>query len=166
MRLMPANSSETTSAWKCWPSPITSTCWQAMPPSIPCFTLSGVTISMPQLVAGFQDRQTGERYGKQAHADHRQARRGRHVRNAEKAVAEAVDQVEEGVGVRQLEPESGQRMDRVEHPRQERERHDDEVLECRHLVDLLRQDAGEQAERSEQARAEQREGERPQWGMQ
>src|SRR6185369_15816830 len=143
------------------PSPITSTCSQAKPPWMPCFTLSGVTISMPQPVARSQERETGERYGNQATADHRQARRRRHVRNTEETIAEAVDHVEKGIRVRQIEPELGQGVNGVEHAREESERHDDEVLERRHLVDLFRQDAREQAERPEQARAEQRERERP-----
>src|SRR4030095_8237692 len=105
--------------WKCWPSPITSTCSQASPPAIPSLTLSAVTISMPQLVARFQERQTGERYGNQAGADHRQAHGRRDIGEAEKPVAEAVDHVEEGVGVRKAQPEFGQRMDRVEHPGEE-----------------------------------------------
>src|SRR5262249_38552662 len=104
MRLLPANCSDTMSAWKCCPSPITSRCSHAIPPRIPCFTLSVVTISMPQLVARSQERQTGERYGNQARADHRETRRRRHVGKAEEAVPEPVDHVEEGIGVRQIEP--------------------------------------------------------------
>src|SRR5262249_7716738 len=48
----------------------------------------GHHLSVPQLVARAQERQTGERYGNQACADHREARRGRHVGKAEEAVAE------------------------------------------------------------------------------
>src|SRR5262245_40417178 len=104
------------SAWKCWPSPITSKCSQASPPAMPSFTLSAVTISMPQVVPRLEERQTGERYGNQARRDHRQAHGRGNVRQAKEAVAEAVDHVEERVGVRQPEPEFGQGVDRVEHP--------------------------------------------------
>src|SRR5512145_673536 len=98
------------SAWKCWPSPITSTCSQASPPAMPSFTLSAVTISMPQLVARLQERETGERYGNQACPDHCQACGRRDVGKTEEAVAKAVDHVEKGVGMRQIEPEFGQRV--------------------------------------------------------
>src|SRR2546422_3857979 len=145
-RLRPANSSETMSAWKCWPSPSTSTCSQASPPWMPALTLCGVTISIPQLVARLQEEKSNQRYGNEAHRDYRKARRRRDIRNAEETVAEAVDHVEEGVGVRQPQPEFRQRVDGIEHAGEKGERHDDEVLERGHLVDFFRQDSGHQAQ--------------------
>src|SRR5688500_2910596 len=118
MRLLPVNWPETTTAWKCWPSPTTSTCSQARPDSMPLFTLSGVTISSSQLVAGFEQHK--------AHRGHREERRGHqreaeergHVGGAEKPVAEAVDHVEERIAVRKPAPHGRQRVDGVEHARQ------------------------------------------------
>src|SRR5262245_13375952 len=121
-RLLPANAGETTKAWKCWPSPTTSRCSQARPAAMPAFTLSGSTISMPEFVSGLQKFQGQQRYDKKTRPDHRQAGERRKVRAAEKAIAEAVDHVEEGIGVRQALPEFGQRADRIEHAREEGER--------------------------------------------
>src|SRR5687768_9549786 len=99
MRLLPANCAETITAWKCWPSPITSTCSHARPPSMPCFTLSGVTISRPQFVARFEQQKAGRRHRDKADADDGQARLRGHIGGAEEAVAEAVDHVEERIAM-------------------------------------------------------------------
>jgi phospholipid/cholesterol/gamma-HCH transport system ATP-binding protein len=49
---------------------------------------------------------------------------------------------------------------RIEDPGEERERHHEEVLEGRQLVEFLRPDAGDDAHRSQHAAADEREGER------
>jgi hypothetical protein len=69
------------------------------------------------------------------------------VRLAEEAVAEAVDHVEDRIQVRDRLPERRQRVDGVEHAGQEGERHHDEILEGRELVELVGPDAGDDAER-------------------
>src|SRR4051812_25374919 len=132
-----------------------------MPALIPAWMLSGVTMSWPQLVAGFQKKKGDERYDNQARADHPRAKERRHVGDAEEAVAKAVDHVEKRVGVRKPAPEIRQRVDGVEHAGKHRRRKDDEILEYRHLVDLFRPDRGKQAERPEQRGAENREGQAP-----
>src|SRR5262249_50861649 len=82
--------------------------------------------SMPELVAGLQELQGQQRYDKKARRDDRQARERREVRSAEEAVAEAVDHVEERIGVRGGLPERWQRVDRVENAGEEGERQDEE----------------------------------------
>ena len=77
------------------------------------------------------------------------------------SVAEAVDHVEDRVQMRDGLPEGGQRMDRVEHARQERERHDDEVLERRKLVELVGPDPRNHPERTENAAAQKSEHQHP-----
>src|SRR3990170_3837879 len=130
-RLLPANWPETTTAWKCWPSPITSTCSQARPDSMPALMLSGVTSGVsplgPQLVTGFE-QQKAHRGHREERRDHqREADQRGHIGGAEKPVAEAVDHVEERVAMRKPAPQHGQRVDRVEHARQHGQRQDDEV---------------------------------------
>lgn len=68
--------------------------------------------------------------------------------------------------MRHLLPERRQRMYRIKHTGQERQRHDDEILERRHLVELVRPDTGNDAEGAEQRAAEYREYQRPQWLLQ
>src|SRR5712671_7786246 len=123
-----------------------------MPASIPCLMLSGVTMSVTKLVAGGEHPQRAARDQQQAYSEHAQADSGRDVGDAEEAVPKAVDQIEEWIRVRQGLPHRGQRMHGIEDTGKEGERHDDEVLECRELVDLLRQDSGYQAQRAEEGR--------------
>src|SRR5690348_15304242 len=129
------------SAWKCCPSPATSTCSQARPASMLALMLSANTMSDPQLVARAQQSQGCERYDNQARRDHPEAQHGRDVGDAEESVAEAVHHVEEGIGTRQAPPELGQRVDGVEHARKHGRRKNHEVLEHRQLVDLVRPDS-------------------------
>src|SRR5215213_7601018 len=74
-------------------------------------------------------------------------------RPGQEAVTEAVDHVENGVRVRERLPHRWQRMYRVEHARKKRERQDDEIGKSRELIDLLRLDAGDDAERGHDAAA-------------
>src|SRR3989454_8611963 len=117
--------------------------------------------SIPQLVPGLEQPEADQADDQKAYSEHRQAGVGRHVGRAEEAVAKAIDHVKERVGVRQLLPEAGQRMNRIEHAGKKAERHDDEVLKRRQLIDLFGDDAGDQAERPEQRGSEQRERECP-----
>src|SRR6185503_1148840 len=118
--------------------------------------------SMPKLVAALEHDQ---RYRAQCRAeedDDREARRGCYIRQAEKAVAEAVDHIEERIEMRQRLPERRQRMDRVENAGQERQWHDDKILECRQLVEFVGPDSRDQSEDAQDGAAEQRERDRPQ----
>src|SRR5712691_3558239 len=117
--------------------------------------------SIPQFVPRLEQPEADQADDQKAYPDHRQARIRRHVGSAEEAVAKAIDHVKERVGVRQLLPEAGQRMNRIKHAGKKAERHDDEVLKRRQLVDLFGEDAGDQAERTEQRGSEQRERECP-----
>src|SRR5436305_15148457 len=105
---------------------------------------------MPELVARSEKQECGRGYGQEGGKNYRKAGKRREIRGAEEAVAEAVDHIEEGVGMRQPLPERRQRMDRVEDAREKRERHDDEVLKCRHLIDRAGPHAGDEAERAEE----------------
>src|SRR5687767_15450044 len=115
MRLLPVNWPETTTAWKCWPSPTTSTCSQARPDSMPLFTLSGVTMSSSQLVAGFEQHKARRRHREECGRDQRQADARGDIGGAEEAVAEAVDHVEKRIAMRKRAPHGRQRVDGVEH---------------------------------------------------
>src|SRR6185436_5328523 len=97
-RLLPPKAAETTSAWKCWPSPTTSTRTQARPASIPLLMLSGVTIwisfLLPQFVARPQHQQADRGEQRKAYPDHRQARERREIGDTEETVTKTVDHVE------------------------------------------------------------------------
>src|SRR6185503_2050927 len=117
--------------------------------------------SVAQLVAGGEHPERAGGNERQAYSEDGEAYSRRDVGDAEKSVAETVDQVEERVCVRSREPQLRQGMHRVEHAGEKSKGHDDEVLERRELVDLLGQDAGDQAERAEERGAEDREAEHP-----
>src|SRR3954464_1688523 len=111
--------------------------------------------SVPELVAGFQKPESERGYGEEEARDYREARARREIGHPEDAIAEAIHHIEERVGVRQALPEGRQRMDRIEHAREEREGHDDEILERGQLVDPVGQNARYQAKRAEETRAAQ-----------
>ncbi|KAG0193347.1 hypothetical protein DFQ28_005577 [Apophysomyces sp. BC1034] len=85
---------------------------------------------MTQLVPARQQAYRQCRDRDEKAADHGQAGKRRHVGRAEKAKAKSVDH--------------------------ERQRHDQEVLECRELVEFLGPDPGDQAQRAENRRTEYR----------
>src|SRR5689334_14307236 len=91
----------------------------------------GTRLSVAQLPAAREQRERDAGEYHRGGRDQREAPRGVDVGQAEEAVAETVDHIKERVEMRQRLPERGQRMDRVEHAGQERERHDQEILECR-----------------------------------
>src|SRR5258706_780913 len=117
---------------------------------------------VPQLVSASQDGERQPRDQDEKGRDEGQAPKGVHVRDAEEAVGEAVDYVEERIEVRKPLPESGQRMDRVEHPGKKRERHDEEILEGGDLVDFLGPDAGYHPERAQNGASSEGESDNPQ----
>ena len=80
----------------------------------------------------------------------------------EEGIAEAVHHVEERIGVRGHLPERRQRMHRIEHARQEGERHHQEVLERRDLIELLGPDGRHQPQRAQNAAGSQRKDQHPQ----
>src|SRR5690349_15670318 len=129
--LKPVKASLTISAWKWRPSPSTATCSQTIPASIVRLISSGV------IAISFSAEVRHRAQCRAEEDDDREARRGCCVRQAEKAVAEPVDHIEERIEMRQRLPERRQRMDRVEDAGQERQRHDDEILECRQLVEFV-----------------------------
>src|SRR3954447_15368120 len=157
---------------------MTSTCSHASPASMACSMSTGVTMtlmsfaddvrdvrrrqSVTDLVAALQQQQREPGQHDAAHADDGEADDGGHVRETEEAVAEAVDHIEERIEVRQLLPEWRQRVHRVENARKKRERHDQEVLECRDLVELVGADASDQSQSAEDPAAEQGKGDGPQ----
>src|SRR2546428_7089038 len=156
---MPSKASATTSASKCRPSPATSTCRQsiaaAMAVSIDSVVVMGA--SMPELPPAREQRERHERKPGGAGPDDGKAQPGRRVGKAEEAVAEAVDHIKERIEMRHRLPERRKRPDRVEHPGQEREWDDHEILECGELVELVGPDAGDQPEHAQDRAAEQRE---------
>src|SRR5712691_9530393 len=119
--------------------------------------------SIPQSVPRPEQPEADQADDQKAYPDYRQAGIRRHVGGAEEAVAKAIDHVKERVGVRQLLPETGQRMNRIKHAGKKGERHDDEVLKRRQLVDLFGENTGDQAKGTEQRGSEQREREYPEW---
>src|SRR3954447_16169349 len=86
----------------------------------------------------------GEQPGRPGDGDRGHRRRdgerdpGRHVAVAEEPVADAADQEEHRIGVRELVPRAGQRVDRVEHAAQERERQQHDVRDEGCVVPGLR----------------------------
>src|SRR5262245_46928077 len=106
-------------------------------------------MSVPQLVSAPEHRERQPRDDGEESHDHDEASEWVHVRDAEEAVAETVDHVEEGIDVRNTLPEGGERMDRVEDPRKECEGHDQKILEGGDLVDLLGPDARHHPERAQ-----------------
>src|SRR2546427_10039204 len=144
---MPSKASATTSASKCRPSPATSTCRQsiaaAMAVSIDSVVVMGA--SMPELPPAREQRERHERKPGGAGTDDGKAQPGRRVGKAEEAVAEAVDHIKERIEMRHRLPERRKRPDRVEHPGQEREGGEYEILGCGAPVRTAGPEAGGQA---------------------
>src|SRR5258708_37764505 len=113
--------------------------------------------SVAQLVAGGEHahRQHGQHHEKTG--DNREARERIDIRHPEETVAKTVDHVEKRIEPRYFTPYRRKRMRRVEHARQERERRNQKILKRGELVELFGPDTGDQAERAENRRAEQRE---------
>ena len=101
------------------------------------------------------------RQDERARRDDGEAQRRRHVGQPEEAIAKPVNHIEERIRVRQRLPERRQRMDRVEHAGQKRERRDQEILERRELVELFGPEAADEPERAEDRAAEEREASGP-----
>src|SRR5690349_23894349 len=118
---------------------------------------------MTQLPAAREQGERDDREAGGARRDHTEAHERRHVGQPEEAVAEAVDHIKERIEMRQRLPERRQRMDRVEHARQKRERHDQEVLERSKLVELVGRNARYYTQRSENRAAQYGERQREQW---
>src|SRR5436190_1441662 len=121
-----------------------------------------ISISVPKLVAALEQkqRQRGQAEAENSHDD--EARFRCNVGEPEEAVTKAVDHIEEGIEMRQGLPERRKAVDRVEDTGQESERHDQEILKCRELVEFVGRDASDQSQRAQDRAAQQREGERPQ----
>src|SRR6185312_14465174 len=100
---LPANAGDITAASKCWPSsPITLTVASGNPALIR-LSISSLVMSVAQLVAGHEHAQAHRRGDQEKRGGPGEALRDRHVGGAEEAVAEAVDHVEERIGVRRGE---------------------------------------------------------------
>src|SRR5512143_4073588 len=93
--------------------------------------------SVSQLVPAREHRERDRGHDERRGGDQGEASLRRDVREAEEAVAEAVDHIKERIEMRQRLPERRQRVDRVEDAREKRERHDQEVLERGELVELV-----------------------------
>ena len=59
-------------------------------------------------------------------------------------------------------PERRQRVDRIEHAGQKRQRHDDEILKRRELIEFVGPNAGDQSQDAEDRAPKDHERERPQ----
>src|SRR5690606_14099614 len=131
--ILPSKVALTTMPRKCTPSsPSMKTNSQGRPCSIRRLISLASNIWNPlrtQLVAPREHRQGERREYHETQAHHAERKPGRGVRLTEETVAEPVDHEEERVEMRHVLPELRQRVDRVEHARQHRERHDQEVLE-------------------------------------
>src|SRR5690606_21643164 len=100
-------------------------------------TCSGVgnIRSVPKFItAGQQAQRRKTKRGKHGR-HHGQALPRRDVRHGEKAVAEAIYRIEDGIPARNGLPEWRQAVYGVKHTRQEGGRHDQEVLEGRKLIE-------------------------------
>ena len=107
------------------------------------------TFSVPQLVPALQQEQRERRQAEAENPHDAEACFRRNVGKPEKAVTKAVDHIEERIEMRQRLPERRQAVDLVEHAGQERERYDDEVLECGELVEFVGGNAGDQTQRAQ-----------------
>src|SRR5580765_3074078 len=117
---------------------------------------------VPQFVSASEHDQRQPRDHDEKNRDHGDAAQRMYVRHPEETVSESIDHVEERVEMRKPLPERRERMDRVEHTRKKRQRHDQKILERGDLIDLLRPDAGHHAERAQNGASEERKGENPQ----
>src|SRR6202171_1344599 len=137
-----------------------------VPYSLSCSARYRVSYSVPysvsQLIAALEypKRQGAQRAA--GPGNDREAQARLNVGKPEKAVAKTVDHIEERIEMRQRLPERRQGVDRVENARQERQRHDQEILKRGELVELVRPDAGKEPEHAEDHAAEQGKCERPQ----
>src|SRR5512143_1394812 len=142
---LPVKAGLTMTAWKCWPSPSSSMWSHGSFSVIQPLMSSGVTILvLPRLfrfgvppeverlvsefVAATQQPKGNRGYCHKAGPGDQQPEPGVGIGLADEGVAEAVDQVEDRVDARHRLPERRQRMDRVEHAREEGQRQDQEVL--------------------------------------
>src|SRR3954454_18628906 len=111
--------------------------------------IRGETLRLQPPPGGEQPRRPGH-----GHARHRgrdgQGEAGRHVGVPEEPVADPADQEEHRIGVRELVPRAGQRVDRVEDAAQERQRQEHDVRDERRVVPRLGVDADDHAERAEE----------------
>src|ERR1700687_5334451 len=132
------------------------------PCSLSCSAQYRVSYSVSSLIAALEypKRQGAQRAA--GPGDDREAQARLDVGKPEKAVAKAVDHIEERIEMRQRLPERRQGMDRVEKARQKSQRHDQEILKRGELVELVRPDAGKESEHAEDHAAEQGKCERPQ----
>src|SRR6266536_6124749 len=117
------------------------------------------TFSVPQLVPALQQEQRERRQAEAENPHDAEACFRRNVGKPEKAVTKAVDHIEERIEMRQRLPERRQAVNRIEHTRQEGERHDEKILKSRQLVELVGPDAGKQSQCAQNRTAEHREGE-------
>src|SRR5260221_8063810 len=117
---------------------------------------------VPKLVTALEHRERHSRNHGQENRHHGQTSKRVDVRDPEEAVAKPVNHVEKRVEMREPLPESRERMDRVEHPRKEGERHDEEVLEGGDLVDFLGPDSGDHPERAQYGASKESERDDPQ----
>ena len=101
---------------------------------------------MPEFVARLQQAQRPSRHHGGEAQDDEQAEPRRGVADAEEAAPEAIDHVEEGIQVAGHLSKRWQRADRVKHPRQHGQRHDQKVLEAGQLIELFSPQAGHQAQ--------------------
>lgn len=117
---------------------------------------------MAEFIPRPQHGEGDSRQNCEAGRNHDQAGLWCNVRCPEKAVPEPVNHVEKRVEVRKRLPEGRQGVNRVEDARKEGERHDDEVLKRRQLVELVGPDSRNQTQGAEYRAAEQRKRRQPQ----
>src|SRR5437773_3309813 len=119
--------------------------------------------SVPELPSARQQCECNRCEQCSTHGNDSETKEGRSIGQTEKPIAKAVDHIKERVEMRHHLPNRRQRVNRIEHTGQKRKRHDDEILERSELIELVRPDAGDEAENAEDRAAEQRKGERPEW---
>src|SRR5450830_1231630 len=103
-----------------------------------------------------QSRQYDKKYGNNG-----QAVQWINVGLTEKAVTEAIDHVKKWIEVRHHLPEWRQRMDRIKHPGQKDQRHDQKILKCRQLIELLCPNASYQSHGTQDGRTQDSENQDP-----
>src|SRR5450830_1795530 len=89
----------------------------------------------------------GRQYDQEG-SDNRQTDKRIDVRLAKETVAEAIDHIKKRVEMRDGLPKWRQRVDRIKHPSQKGQRHNQEILEGSQLIELFRPDTSDQSHRA------------------
>ena len=120
-----------------------------------------VCCSAPDFVTRLQEVQRQTCNGRECTKQQTKTQPRRDIAHPKKAIAKSIDHVKERVQVADLLPNQGQRMNRIEHARQEGHGHDHKILERRQLIKLFCPQACDQTQGAQEGGAQNRKDHNP-----